>query len=83
LRFADDIDLLAEDEDHLQVQLTEVYQTAKDLGLHINRNKTKVIVMGWENSANIYKDGGKLDCVDQFIYLGSLITNNNDSSKEV
>jgi hypothetical protein len=32
-----DIDLLAEYEDHLQVQLTEVYQTDEAFGLHINR----------------------------------------------
>lgn len=47
LRFADDIDLLAEDVDQLLVQLTELYKTHKllDFGLHMNRLKTKVMVM--------------------------------------
>jgi hypothetical protein len=38
----------------MQAQLIEVYQTGKDFGLHISRDKTKMMVMGRENTSDIY-----------------------------
>ena len=50
----------------------------------MNKKKTKVMVMGKENSdANIQVEGEEIECVNQFIYLGSLISNDNDCSKEI
>ena len=83
LRFADDVDLLSEREDHLQNQLTEVYRTGEAFGMHINKEKTKVMVMGKTDRACIHIEGENLECVDQFVYLGSLISRDNDCSKEI
>ena len=82
-RFADDIDLLAEKEDHLLAQLTEVYQASEAFGLHINKGKTKVMVMGNTNTGHIYLNSEELEYINQFVYLGSLISRNNDCSKEI
>ena len=84
LRFADDIDMLAKSEEDLQSQVTSVHEDSKRYGLQMNKKKTKVMVMGKENSdANIQVEGEEIECVNQFIYLGSLISNDNDCSKEI
>jgi hypothetical protein len=46
LQFADDKDLLAEEESQLQIQLTTVCETGEDFRLHIYMDKTKVMSMG-------------------------------------
>jgi hypothetical protein len=43
---------------------------------------TEVMLMGQENAANTFIDGEKLACVDQFIYLQSLVTNKQQISKK-
>lgn len=42
-----------------------------------------MMVMGNNNRVQIHVDGEKLECVDQFIYLESLITKDNDCNKEI
>ena len=39
--------------------------------------------MGESSQIDIQIDGQKIECVDQFVYLGSLITKDNDCSKEI
>ena len=51
--------------------------------MFINIDKTKVMVMGETAQVDIQIDGQKIECVDQFVYLGSLITKDNDCSKEI
>ena len=82
LRFADDIDLLTETED-LQKLTTELYESGKSYGLTINKEKTKVMVMGKDARADIRIAGQNIEVVDQFVYLGSLITRDNNCSLEV
>ena len=70
LRFSDDIDMLAKSEEDLQSQVTSVHEDSKRYGLQMNKKKTKVMVMGKENSdANIQVEGEEIECVNQFIYL--------------
>jgi hypothetical protein len=44
LRYADDVDLMAETENGLQELLTSQAESSKGYGLQINRNKTKVLL---------------------------------------
>lgn len=81
LRFADDIDILTTKELDLQEQLNSLNESGKEHGLFMNKGKTKVMVMG--DKADTELDGEKIECVDQFVYLGSLITSDNDCSKEI
>ena len=83
LRFADDIDLLAENEEDLQKLTTELHESGKSYGLMINKGKTKVMVMGKDTRADIRIDGENIEQVDQFVYLGSLITKDNNCSLEI
>src|SRR5688572_28783458 len=46
LRFADDIDLMAESEDQLQELTNRVYESSKRFGLKINGEKTKIMTIG-------------------------------------
>lgn len=74
LRFADDVELMFLSENHLQNR-PEEYQTSKKYRLCVNNRKTKVMLIGNNHGAQIdlHVDGEKLECVDQFIHLGSLI----------
>jgi len=82
LRFADDVNLMSERERHLQ---TLVDQSSKNFGLQVNCNKSKVMVFERRPTHHpaITVDSGKLECVSEFTYLGSLITTNNDCSAEI
>ena len=81
LRFADDIDLPTDPD--LQKLTTELYESGKSYGLTINKEKTKVMVMGKDARADIRIAGQNIEVVDQFVYLGSLITRDNNCSLEI
>jgi hypothetical protein len=61
---------------------------AKGTGLVINENKTKNMIVsrnkeGWKNKQNrVIKDVG-YERVDKFIYLGSLIAENNKIAEKL
>jgi len=75
LRFADDIDLIAESETDQQELTDKVNCYSKKLGLRINEKKTQVMAVGkTDTKVNIWLDGGRLDQVKKFTYLGSLMT---------
>ena len=84
LRFADDIDLLAMNEEEMQEEMNELYESSERFGLHINEGKTKAMVIGKnKDKMEIKINGQEIECVDKFVYLGSLITNDNSCSQEV
>ena len=87
LRYADDVDLMAETESGLQELLTSQAESSKYFGLQINRNKTKVMVCtrnaGTNTKPKITVEDEPLECVSEYVYLGSLITQNNDCSPEI
>jgi hypothetical protein len=71
LRFADDIVLLAENEEDLQFLVSEFDTFSKKIGLTINKSKTAVQVLNRDKiQLNIQIDGKSLDQVENFIYLG-------------
>ena len=84
LRFADDIDLLETNRDTLQENLELLKGDAEKASLKINIGKTKTMVFGKESLANkVEIDGMQIDNVNEFVYLGSLLTWDNDCSKEI
>jgi hypothetical protein len=84
LRFADDIDLMELDLEKLQRSLNSVSEAASTMGLRINIAKTKVMISGNQQMTGTLKlEHEEIESVDQFIYLGSLITWDNDDSKEI
>ena len=80
LRFADDIDALAEEEQELETLVESLDKTCTRYKMEINAEKTKLMT----NSANgtqreIKVKGQKLGTVTSFKYLGAVVS--NDGSK--
>src|SRR6218665_2963696 len=84
LRFADDIDLLEYSHEKLQENVCELNIAAQRAGLKINVDKTKEMVFGAETTyMEIKVQDEVVENVKGFVYLGSLLTWNNDCTKEI
>ena len=80
-RYADDTTLMAESEEELKNPLMKVKEESEKAGLKLNLQKTKILASRFINSWQI--DGGKMETVADFIFLGSKITVDNDGSHEI
>lgn len=74
LSYADDIVLLAENEDDAQSYINALSQHASKLGLRINSAKTKVMAVAAPPPL-LHLDGVPLEVVPKFKYLGATISN--------
>ena len=84
LRFADDIDLLEENDRALQKRLQLVGERGEQSGLFMNLKKTKTMVFESETIGKPIKlNGQEIQNVQEFEYLGSLFTWNNDHSQDI
>ena len=76
-----DITLMAEREEELKNLLMRVKEESEKAGLKLNIQKTKIMASGpitsWQT------DGGKVETVTDFIFLGSKITVDGDYSHEI
>ena len=81
LRYADDTTLMAESEEELKSLLMKVKEKRENVGLKLNIQKTKIMascpITSWQ------KEGGKVEAVTDFLFLGSNITENDDWSHEI
>ena len=73
--------LTAESEEDLKSLLMKVKEESEKVGLKLNIQKTKIMASGpitlWEI------DGGTVETVSDFIFLGSKITADGDCSHEI
>jgi len=84
LRFADDIDLIAELETDQQELTDKVNCYSKKLGLRINEKKTQVMAVGkTDTKLNIWLDGDRLEQVKEFTYLGNLMTDDDKCINDI
>ena len=78
LRYADDTTLIAESEEELKSLLMMLKEESEKAGLKLSIKKTKIIVSGlitpWQT------DEEKVETMTDFIFLGSKITADDDSS---
>ena len=70
LRYADDTTLMPESEEELKSLLMRVKEESEKAGLKLNVQKTKIQI-----------DGGKVEVVTDFLFLGSKITTVNAAMK--
>ena len=60
---------------------------SKDIRLEVNVDKTKHMVMSWDQNAgrshNIKTDNSSFERVEQFKYLGTTLTNQNSIQEEI
>ena len=81
LRYADDTTLMAESEEELKSVLMKVKEESEKVGLQLNIQKTKIMASGPITSWEIVK--ATVETVADFIFLGSKITADGDSSHEI
>ena len=77
LRYVDDTTLMAESKEELKSLLMRVKEESEKAGLKLNIRKTKIMVSG------PIIEGGKVETVTDFIFLGSKITEDGDCSYEI
>lgn len=84
LRFADDIDIMEESEKALQNRINVTKIEGERAGMFMNLSKTKTMVFGEkEMKKTIQVDGRNIQNVEEFEYLGSLFTWDNNLSKDI
>ena len=77
LDFADDLAVLSLRPDHLQEKTDRLEKFSWQTGLNINTTKTKVMLVNSSRTPPITVNNKVLDSVEDFIYLGSLISKDN------
>ena len=81
LRYADNTTPMAENKEELKSLLMKVKEESEKTGLKLNIQKTKIMAASPITSWLI--DGGKVETVTDFIFLGSKITVESDYSHEI
>ena len=81
LRYADDTTLMTESKEELKSLLMREKEETEKVGLKLNIQKTKIMASGPITSWQI--DGGKVETVTDFIFLGSKITADGDCSYKI
>jgi len=74
LKFADDIDLLEESQSQLQDNVTRLHEAGKTAGLHINKDKTKTMVMGSADiESQLVVGTSVIENVGEFVYWAAFL----------
>ena len=73
LDFADDLALLSMSRTGLQRKTNELESFARQTGLCININKTKVMEVKSNDNGHVLVGDEEIECVDNFTYLGAVI----------
>ena len=81
LTYEDDITLMAKTSEELKSLLMRVKEESEKPSLKLNIKKTKIMASSPITSWQI--DGGKVEIVTDFIFLGSKITVDGDCSHEI
>ena len=86
IRYADDTSLIANNEQELQELLCSLKTHSEQRGLFINKKKTKIMTFSKSLTppkCNINLDNEKIEQVNYFEYLGSLLTSNCRCDKDI
>lgn len=82
--FADDVMVIAKNSIELQNNLEVWNEVLKEHGMTINKNKTKVMVLGGQHEDfNIKIEGTNIEQVTELQYLGTIIDETGTQEKEI
>ena len=86
-QFADDAALLATTWEGAEQALQEYIDVARCFDLKVSIKKIKLMVVGQtvqtEDRAPLQVEGNVVECMDEFTYLGSVISSNGQMDAEV
>jgi len=82
LDFADDLALLSHSNAQMQNKTTRLNNLASNLGLHIHKNKTKILRINAENEPITLADS-PIEEVEGFTYLGSVLNKNGGTDEDI
>ncbi|GFO08712.1 endonuclease-reverse transcriptase [Plakobranchus ocellatus] len=86
LRYADDTVLIAENKEDLQKLLNIVEEGSRKKGLELNSKKTEVMVISRKQESpkcDIFINEVKLKQTEKFKYLGTIISNDGKTNREI
>jgi hypothetical protein len=86
LAYVDDIDIISRTPKSLQEAITALDRAARRMGLENNQVKTKYTICGTKKKyvENVFKvKHMTFERVNSFVYLGTVITTDNNSSAEI
>ena len=83
LDFADDVGLLSHSYQDMQAKTNALYITAKSVGLEINNTKTKNMRTNSTQTAPITINEHQIEQVDQYTYLGSIISRTGGTDEDI
>ena len=83
LDFADDLAVLSSNLTHLQEKTDRLNKFAEQTGLNINTAKTQVMCLNTTPRTPVTVNGHKLDYVEDFTYLGSLVSKEDATQKDI
>ena len=83
LVFADDISMLSSRHRDIQDKSDRLITLASQLGMNIQVKKTKIMKMNTNDSEPVIINNQHIEEVDEFTYLGSKVSTDGDSGKDV
>jgi hypothetical protein len=83
LRYADDTTLITTSLDDMRILMNRVEQESELLGLQINRNKTKIMLIDREQFFDESDGLTDVESVQEFVYLGSKLCNDGRCEGEI
>ena len=67
----------------MEIELNDLKIEAKKVGLKINNKKTKEMRINHRNNSDLILDGRGTERVEEFCYLGSMVSQDGDALRDV
>ncbi|XP_073671663.1 uncharacterized protein [Paramisgurnus dabryanus] len=83
LDFADDLALISHTHQHMQDKTNKLNQYSSQVGLKINQKKSEVMTINTTTQAPIKINNDEITFTESFVYLGSIITPDGGSKKDI
>ena len=83
LDFADDVALLSHNHQQMQAKTSDLYNTSVQIGLKINKQKTKILRINAGTDEPVTIEGEELGEAECFTYLGSVMDKSGGTDADV